>query len=438
MKEVKDVTCCVVDSGLFLPMALRLAEGFKRTLYWSPDNRSFPSIKQACIGDGFDTIERVRDFWPHFDEIDLFVFPDVGQSYLQSFLIQQGKAVWGSRGNDKWEVDREALMSLLGEIGLEVPKFEVVQGWSNLVEFLKDKTDKYVKISRYRGDMETQHWRSWVEDQNWLYSLALALGPTKELFRFLVFDAIDTDIEIGGDTYCIDGQWPSLMLNGLEWKDKSYFAAVTKRDEMPEQIQEIMNAFGVVLMDTVLAGDNHRTGGYRNQISFEDRVQGDKHYFIDATQRAGMPSSSSQQLLWTNFPEIIWTGANGELVDPVPAAQFSIECMITTKTEADQWEAVEIDPDLLPWARLSYCCRVGHTYAFPPEEMHRGELGWLVALGDTPSEALERIKALADLLPDGLNADVEALAGVIQEIEEGEKQGIPFTSKPIPEPASVL
>ena len=436
MKEASDVIACVVDSGLFLPMALRLAEKYKRVLYWSPDERSFPSIKQACIGDGFDSIMRVRSFWPLLKDIDLFVCPDVGQSALQNYLISEGKAVWGSRSNDRWELDREGFMELLKEIGLEVPKFQVAEGWTALRDELRERVDCYVKISRYRGDMETHHWRSWAEDEGWLYALAITLGPVKELFRFLIFDAIETDLEIGGDTYCIDGQWPNLMLNGLEWKDKSYFAAVTKQTEMPEQLQEIMAAFSSVLSVNALQSDHG--GGYRNQISFEDRVKGDKHFFIDATQRAGMPSSSSQQLLWANFPEIVWEGANGNLIDPIPTAQFSIECMITTKGEPEVWDQAVLDPELLPWARLSYCCKIDGMYAFPPEEMHRGELGWLVALGDTPSEALERIKALADLLPDGLNADVEALAGVIKEIEEGEKQGIPFTDQPVPEPAEVL
>lgn len=437
MKEPSEVTASVIDSGLFLSMALRLAEEYKRVLYWSPDMRSFPSVKQSCIGDGFPTIERVREFWRYAKEIDLWVFPDVGNSELQHHLIEDGGTVWGSRSNDKWEINRESFMGLLSEIGLDVPKFEVVQGWTNLRLYLRDKTDCYVKISRYRGDMETHHWRCWADDEGWLYSLALTFGTLKEQMRFLVFDAIETDLEIGGDTYCIDGQWPDLMLNGLEWKDKSYFAAVTKREEMPKQLQEIMDAFSSVLTLGAMQSEDGG-GGYRNQISFEDRVQGDKHFFIDATQRAGMPSSGSQQLLWGNFPEIVWAGANGELVQPKPTAQFSIECMITTKSETDVWDQVEMDPDLFPWARLSYCVKVGDTYGFPPEEMHRGELGWLVALGDTPTEALERIKALADLLPDGLNADVEALAGVIQEIEEAEKEGIPFTKEEVPEPAIVL
>lgn len=405
-----------------------MAEQAKRVLYWSPDKPAFPSVKQECIGDGFSNIERVQDFWDELDEIDLFVFPDVGQAPLQRHLIRQGKAVWGSRGGDVLELDREYFMQVLDEVGLDVPQFEVIVGWSALRDHLRDKEDQYIKISRFRGDLETTHWRSWALDENWLNWLAINFGSVKELVRFLVFDAIETDLEIGGDNYCVDGQWPALMLNGIEWKDKSYLSTVTPREDMPDQVSGVMDAFSPVL----------EKYGYRNQWSMEVRVKDDKAYFIDATCRGGMPSSGSQQLIWKNFPEIIWHGANGEMVQPEPAAKFTIECMITSKSGKDLWDEVEIDPELLPWARFSSCCLVDGKFCFPPDEFHDGDLGWLVALGDTPKEVLDRIKDLADMLPDGLNADVEALAGVIQEVEKAEEEQIPFTDQPMPGPEAVL
>lgn len=428
MKDISEVTFLVCDSGLFLPLAFCLAEKAKRVLYWSPDQRAFPSVKQAVIGDGFEGIERVRDFWPILGEIDCFVFPDIGQGPLQKHLESIGRAVWGSRMGDGLEMDREYFMDWVAEAGLDVPQYEVVEGWSALRDYLKDKEDQYVKISRFRGDMETTHWRSWKMDEQWLYWLAMQFGSVKELMRFLVFDKIDTDLEIGADTYNIDGQWPSLMLNGIEGKDKCYLSAVTKRDEMPPQIQELLAAIG-----PKLARFN-----YRNQISFEDRVKDDKHFYIDATQRGGMPSSGSQQLVWKNFPEIIWHGAHGELVEPEPAAKFTIECMIKGSGAKDNWDEVEVDPELLPWARFSNCCMVDGLYCFPPDDTHDDELGWLVALGDTPTEVFDRIKELADMLPDGLNADVESLASIVQEVEKMDDEEIPFTEQDMPAAATVL
>jgi hypothetical protein len=429
VKEISDVTFCVVDSGAFLSLAHCLAEKAKHVFYWSPDMRAFPSLKQDYIGDGFEKIDRLRHFWPHLKEIDCFVFPDINQGPLQVHLEEEcGKAVWGSRDGDFLETERERFLRVLQKVGLEVPPHKVVVGLTELSQLLEDERDKYIKISRYRGDLETYHWREWDLDNGWLHWLGVNFGSLKEHIRFLVFDEIKTDLEIGGDTFNVRGNWPKKMLNGIEWKDKSYFSAVTDTPEMPQQIRDVMDGFGPILGKY----------GYANQWSMEVRVQGDKAYFIDATCRGGLPSSGSQQLIWKNFPEIIWAGANGELVEPEPIAQYTIETMITTKADKDSWQDVVIDPALIPWARFSYCGQVGNTYAFPPDEYHAGELGWLVAIGDTTREALDHAKELADMLPDGLNADVEALAGVIKEIESAAEQGIKVVHDEMPDPAEVL
>lgn len=429
MKEIGEVTCCIVDTGLFVPMAMRMAESCKRVLYYSPDKRGFPSIKQGCIGDGFENVERVNEFWPMLSDVDLFCFPDSQHAGLQLYLESIGKAVWGSRQGQDLEQRRKYFMQVLEQIGLEVPVFVDILGLEALRHHLHDKEDKYIKISGWRGDMETTHWRSFRQDEGWLDWMAVNLGPVlKNHMHFLVFDSIETDLEIGCDTYNVDGRWPGLMLNGIEGKDKSYFAAVTKTQDMPEQIGTVLEALAPML-------SKYR---YRNQISMELRVKGDKAYYIDATQRGGMPSTASQHLLWKNFPEIVWGGSNGQLIQPQPAGQFSIETMITSKGGHDTWDVAEIPDELLPWCRFSNCCYVDGLFVFPPDELMGNDLGWLCAIGDTPKEALQAIKDQADMLPDGLNADVEALAPVIAEIESAGEQGIEFTHKPMPAPADAL
>ncbi len=428
MKPISDVTCCVVDCGLFLPMAFRMAEECKRVLYHNPDRPAFPTLKKGSIGDGFTEVEVVDSYLQHMKEIDLFCFPDVGRGDDQVYLEEQGKLVWGSKTGEILELDRIHFMETIGELGLDVPPFEVVTGVTALRDYLKDEEDQYIKVSKWRGDFETTHWRDWKKDNGWLDWLAVNFGPLKEHIEFLVFPSIPTDLEIGGDSYNVWGQWPDTMINGLEWKDKSYFAAVTPVELMPEQTLSVFEALSPVLA-------KHK---YANQFCVEVRVKDDKAYPIDATTRGGMPSTASQHKLWKNFPEIVYHGAAGEMVEPEPEAMFSIECMITSKCGKDNWEEVDIDPDIEDWCRLSYCCKVDGVYCFPPDELHHGELGWLCAIGDTPEETLEAIKGLADKLPDGLDADVEALAGVIKEIDSAREQGIPFTNKPVPPAASVI
>ncbi len=319
-------------------------------------------------------------------------------------------------------------MKMVRQLGLDVPGYQMVVGLDALREHLKDETDKYIKMSRYRGDVETFHWRDMAHDEDTLDWLAVSFGPLKNHMRFLVFDAIDTELEIGADTYCVEGKWPELMLSGIEWKDKSYFGVVNKRMDMPEQILRVLEAFSPFL------ASQH----YRQHWSMEVRIKDDKAYFIDATVRGGLPSSASQQLLWKNFPEIIWAGANGELLEPDPAAMFSIETMVTAKTEKDAWTSVELPEELNRNCRFANCAFADGRYCFPPDDTHLGELGWLCAIGDTPKAVLDEIKRLADLLPDGLNADVENLAGVLKEIDTAQKEGVPITDSPVPEPAAAI
>jgi hypothetical protein len=428
MMKIEDCNVAVIDTGLFVQFARTMAARAKSVIYYNPEVRAFPSIHQSCIGDGFDNIEVVRSFWPYLDDIQLFCYPDCGRGDEQMYLRSIGKPVWGSGHGEALELKREWFLEVLKEVGLEVPEYHVCEGLNNLRQYLSDKEDQYVKISRYRGDLETSHWINGRMGAGWLDSLAVRFGPLQHALHFLVFPAIPATVEVGGDTYNIDGQWPATLLNGIESKDKSYFAAVTARDKMPRQVQAVMEAFGPVLKHL----------GYRGQWSSEIRVTDDSFFFLDATCRGGMPSSGSQQMLWNNFADIVLAGAQGELIEPEPAGKFSIETMITSADAHDDWDTVEIPEELEGIAQFSNCCYVDGAYAFPPCEHGGKDLGWLVSIGNTPSEVLQKQKDAADLLPDGLSADCESLASVIKSIDEAEKVGVGFTQQEMPEPAEAL
>jgi len=396
--------------------------------YFNHWEEGFSTINKACMGDGFSDIRRTQDIWEVKEETDLFVFPDIGHSGLQEELESQGKRVWGGRRGDELELDRELFLKTLGDIGLDVPEFEVVVGITNLRVYLRDKENLYIKISRYRGMMETAHWRSWKEDAGLLDIWSLKWGPLGELVRWLVFQPIETDLEIGADTYCIDGQWPDTMLHGIEWKDKSYFAAVTSRKDMPDEVKAVLDAFGPVLAP-------YR---YRNEFSMELRVTDDEAFFIDPTCRGGLPSTASQTALWKNFDQIIWHGANGEMVQPEPAGQFSAECVLCAKSPRKTWVVADIPPAIRDACKLATCCQLDGAACFPPDDLEGEEIGWLVAIGETPRETLDRMKELAAQLPDGISANTESLVDVIKEIESAEAEGIPFTEQAMPEPAEVI
>lgn len=428
MKDLSQLTALVYDHGLFLPLAQRLARDFGRVLYFTEWQEGFSTVNKAVIGSGLEKVERVMDIWKAKKEVDLFVFPDVQHSGLQLELESQGYPVWGARRGDELELNRKLFLKVLEEVGLDVPEYEICKGISALRECLKEKENCYIKISLFRGSLETKHFRSWKLDENLLDLWAVRFGGMREKIPFLVFDAIETPLEIGGDTYCVDGKWPSLMLHGIEEKDSAYLSAVTQREKMPYQLLEVMERFSKRL-------EKYR---YRNEWSMEVRVKDDNFFFIDPTCRGGLPSTGSQLELWENFGEIVWEGAHGNLVEPVPLGKFSAELIVRAKSEDGLWACAEIPKELEQWLKLADCCEIDGVRYWPREGSDDDCVGWLVAIGDTPQEAVDKIKGYAEALPDGLSVDLAPLADVLKNIATGEEEGIGFTNKPVPEPAEVI
>lgn len=425
MKELSQVTAIVVDNELFQPIAHRLARDFRRVLYFTEWEKA-RKIEDAVAGDGFPDIERCFDYWEVKDEVDLWVFPDVGYAGLQKELESQGRLVWGTRDAGRQETDRALFLKTLKRCGLNVPPHDVVMGLVALRKFLEDAEDVYIKISRYRGSFETSHFRNMKEDRGLLDLWGVKFGPVSEKIPFLVFHNIDTPLELGADLYRAGGKWPSLMLNGIEWKDRSYFAAVTKREDMPQQIQDVLECYGEVLDESRYAG----------QFSMEMRLKDEDGYFIDPTCRGGLPSTASQLTLWRNFSEIVYRGAQGEMVEPEAAAQFSAESIVTMKGDNNLWRTAEIPVKLDGHLLLAGCCMVDGVVAFAPDD--DDTVGWLVNTGDDQKAVILGMNELADELPDGMDANTECLAYVLKEIHEAEKQGVEFSNEPTPEPAVVF
>lgn len=432
MKETPEVTACVIDHGLYLPLAVELSKHFKRVLYqncaWID---GFPTLNKCIVGDGIEGVELIAapdDHWMQKEEIDLYVFPDLYHAGEQVELESQGKAVWGSRYGDRMEIRRGQFLAALDKAGLEVPMHEAIKGLDALRTFLRDKEDHYVKISTFRGSMETFHWRDWDHDEGWLDQMAVKLGPAKDLITFYVFPAIDTDIEIGCDTYCIDGAYPSEMVIGYEHKDRGYFGSVMAKDDIPEQLAAVNSAFSEELF-------MHR---YRNLISSEVRMKGDKFYFIDPTRRFPCPASGSQMKLYDNLGEIIWRGAHGDLIQPKMTGRYAAECVLSCKGAKDAWTVVDFPDALRPWIMAGGSCQIGNRFCWPPDDSHGEEIGWLVHIGDTPKSTIQGMLNKAAMLPDGVTAATDSLADLLKEVETGHEEGVPFTEQPLPEPSIVI
>lgn len=429
MKETQDVVACVVDLGMFMPVALKLADQFKKVYYSTPTESSFPIIDNFVLGDGLPSIHRLDDFWSSsvFDEIDLFVFPYILYGGMQEHLEACGKAVWGSRQGYELETLKGKFYQTLVDVGLEVPKHEVKVGMANLRAYLMEHENVFVKMSRFRGTMDTWKHRTYAQSLCFLDLLACKLGPFQDLVTFYVLDEIKTDIEGGVDTYCIDGQWPKEVVLGYEKKNEVYLATVKPMAEVSEVFTKVNEAIA-----PVLASYN-----YRNFFSTEVRVKDGTSYFIDPTCRTASPAGEEMLDLFGNIGDIFWRGAHGELVEPEITAHFAGEAYIHWTGDAKEWKQLKVPEEFQNRVKLYGAALVDGIFWVPPEEMD--VFGCIVATGETPDEVIDGIKESHEALGDAaISVNLASFADLISEIEKAEEEGISFTEQPLPEPATLI
>jgi hypothetical protein len=430
VKDIADLTFAVIDHGIYFPVAQRLAREAKRVLYHIPNGEAFKTFAKCCLGDGHDDVELCSDFWPIKKEIDCFVFPDIGDSGLQLELESQGFPVWGSKEADSLEDMRGLWLKACEALGLPLPTTHIIKGLTNLRLFFQEHEGEelYVKISRFRGDMET--WKAVDPSQvrNKLDCLALKFGPFQDHITFYVQERVDTDIEGGADTYFVNGKYPDKIVLGYEKKGESYFATWKEREQMPPEIWAVSEA-----MIKMLA--SYR---YCNTVSTEVRIKGDKSYLLDPCLRFPSPAGEEELELYGNFPEIVYRGARGELVQPEMTAKFCGEAVIGYCGDRDGWKSICVPEEVRQWVKLYACGYCDGAYHFPPAQDPEA-IGCIVGLGDTPEEVLDRLKEIRDALKDcPLDVHIEPIADLFTEIEEAKDEGIPFTNEPLPAPAEAL
>lgn len=429
MKSVADLHVRVIDKGLFLPIARRLAKEVAKVTFWTPWDKAFPTVKDM-IGDGFDDVERVNSEWEDKNTVDLWVFADVGFSDMQKELISQGKIVWGARDADALELLRGKFLKSLIPTNLPQPSYEAVVGMEALRKHLRDKEQKWIKISKFRGDWETLHFRDWRQDEAELDARAVRLGPWKEVITYYVFDEIKTDIEDGCDTWCIDGQFPSVVIHGMEAKDKAYLGTFQKYADLPKEVRVVSDEYGPILGGY----------GYRSFFSTEVRITEDgRSYFIDPTLRAGSPPSQVMTEMIGNYADIIWRGAQGEVVDPEPANKFGVQALLSLPKGRSTWNTIEFPDELDQWVKCGNCMKIAGRLCFPPDpEEPGGPIGWLIGVGDSPQAAIEHLKRNVEELPQGVCCEFSHIADLIKEVDEAESKGMEFTEQVMPEPEIVL
>ena len=424
-----DVVCLVADYGYFSNLAEKLAESFKKVYYYSPVETEFRFVGDAMIGEGLDNVERLDDWIDpkHLPGIDLFVFPDIGMAPLQKHLLSLGKVVWGSRDASKIEYSRTLFLDMIKSVGLPYAPYETVTGLSALSEHLKRVKNKWVKINKFRGNMETFFHLDYEHTARKLEKLALDFGGAKEFPVFVVQDHIETEIETGYDGWCVDGEFPEEGFCGYELKNQAYLAALTKYEDLPKAVKDVNAAIAPILKKV----------GYRNFFSTEIRIKDEVPYFIDPTVRAAGLAMEQQQESLTNIAEVIWRGANGELIKPEYNSRFVAESTLHYDGDVEAWKILRVPKDKRAFIKADHYCVINDDYHYPISKSD--ELGVVMGLGDTAQEAIDHLKENFKAIEDEFaSIDIIALAELLQKAQDGKEHGVNFSDAPIPEPEEVV
>lgn len=417
--EPKDTTVLVYDNGHNIEVAIRLSKDCKRVLYYTSWSQGgFPERNLYEIGRNIPGIERVENFWESVDDADVVMFTDIYTADIQDYLRKQGKKVWGGVYGEELELHRDKLKELLDAIGMDVNEYKIVKGVTALEKELEKEDDVFVKLSMFRGLSESKHWLGKDLTNHWLLDVKHKLGALGEQQEFVIEKPIESKVEAGIDTYCIDGKQPTIVMAGLEIKDQLYGARMVKYDTLPNEIKGINDKLLPILADF----------SYRQFISTEVRITKDKAYLIDITTRCPEPPGPLHQLMWKNYSQIIISGANGEVIDPLFDEEYGVEIIMKSDNAEKNFQPIMFPEKYRDNIKLKNFTIIDGTYYVIPIPLELQEIGSVVATGNSLDDAMNNAKSIiGGIKGDGLEFHVEKFDGELkEEIAEMGKMGLDF------------
>lgn len=419
----------VVDSGLFTELAVRCAREISKVRSHVPWRDEFPTLNDRAVGAGLGDVEWIEDPYLDwvYDTTNVYCFPDIFFAGEQQLLKRTQKPVWGSDIGDELETKRVWFRGLQEELGLPIPKGEVVKGWTALHDRLKEKNAHcFVKTtSKIRGSMETHEFWDYEQEIYWLWELRIKLGGGAEQVLFLIEEPIESPFETGVDTYCVNGQFPKTPMQGIEIKGKLILSSAQTKSATPKPLDDALTA-----LTPELSGRR-----YCNFLSAEFRGK----ILTDFCARAPNPGIGVEMEMIRNIGEIIYKGAHGELVEPDYEFEFGIQAAIFHDHPEDSWKQFRIDPEIRRWVKLMEFCRIEDLYQIIPRPPHGTKIGWLIGVGDSIERAAEHLQENAEALKKHpFEIKLDCLPEAIKQAQEMEQQGMIFSDQPLPEPETVL
>lgn len=406
------------DHGLNTELAIELAREDHRVYYFTPFDEIGPRSHKAIVGKGLEGLTRVEaDSWERAAEnCQILVFPDGFNAIKVDHLKRLGLPVWGAGQAERLEHDRIYMRELQKKMAMSTPKYVPIVGITKLIAHLKTVKDKWVKVSRFRGDIETFHHSEWdATEASFLGRMLVDFGGNAEHIDFIVEDPIE-GVEVGYDGFVINGQFPPIAMIGYEAKDEGYLGRVIANADLPDAIRSVNTKLSPYLAQA------------KTFFSTELRIAKDKKgYLIDPCIRCPHPPMAAELCAYDNIASIVIEGTkSNHLISPNPICKYVVAIMVESTWTENYWAEVKFPSAIRRNIKLSKAYRddAGRYWALPGQTT----VATCVGTGQSIEQALSNAKKVVEQVKvkgGSFNIHaVEELANTV--VPQGKKLGIQF------------
>ena len=142
--------------------------------------------------------------------------------------------------------------------------------------------------------------------------------------------------------------------------------------------------------------------------------------------------------MFSNWGDIVWSGAHGAIVRPEVVKTYGVEVLIHSQWADQHWQALYVEPEVRQWVKLRNLCQVDDTLYVAPQVVGLPEIGAIVAVDESLLGAIKKVKGYCQKVTGyQIELNLERVSEALEVIAEAERQGIRFSDDPLPTQAQV-
>jgi hypothetical protein len=397
-------------AGLALEQCLALGKDFGETIYFTPFATGFPQFKDYAVGLGMENITK-KPFYFHdyLRDVDMVMFADTGYGSEAHFVVKKEMKIpcYSSGLGERLEDQRLKFRAWQKSVGLPTQKTIPIKGITDLEKYCKAHPDKYVKVDRFRGDVDSFKSDEFADVKN---KILKGFGPFSDDMIFCVEDVVESDIEepLGIDAF-FSHDWYRPLLLGIEYHKACYIGKV---------VNKLRPAYENLLTKLT---PKLRQMDVRSAVSVEFMVGKDgKPYIIDMSCRFPFPLSASYTEFITNYSELIWRIAHKETLKLEYQSGYVGVLPIQSTNAAKDWTKLRFDHKLGKNVKLRCACRTKKDEYFAVTGIDVVYV--LIAWADSIKQIVKELERLADKV-HAYGLDTEITGGLHKIFKMTDKLG---------------